>query len=88
MKYNSTNKNNSNAIIDDVEVTGDNLTSRAGLSLFVRYLRSIVLFPYLEEIFFKIRKNNKGQGITEIFKQLFCFLLEQVPTMHFLSSCL
>ena len=75
MKYSSTN-NNSNAIINDVEVTGDNLTSRAGLSLFVRYLRSIVLFPYLEEIFFKIRKSNKGQGITEIFKQLFCFFMD------------
>jgi len=75
MKYSSTN-NNSSAIINDVEVTGDNLTSRAGLSLFVRYLRSIALFPYLEEIFSKIRKSNKGQGITEIFKQLFCFFMD------------
>ena len=75
MKYSSTN-NNDNAIINDVEVTEDNLTSRAGLSLFVRYLRSIVLFPYLEEIFSKIRKNNKGQGIAEIFKQLFCFFMD------------
>jgi len=74
MKY-STN-NNSNAMINDVEVTGDNLTSRAGLSLFVRYLRSIVLFPYLDEIFSKIRKSNKGQGISEIFKQLFCFFMD------------
>lgn len=75
MKYSSTN-NNDNAIINDVEVTEDNLTSRAGLSLFVRYLRSIVLFPYLEEIFSKIRKNNKAQGIAEIFKQLFCFFMD------------
>ena len=60
-------KNNDNAIIKDVEVTEDNLTSRAGLTLFVRYLRSIVLFPYLEEIFSKIRKSGMGQGITEIF---------------------
>lgn len=75
MKYSSTN-NNSSAIINDVEVTGDNLTSRAGLSLFVRYLRSIALFPYLEEIFCRIRKSNKGQGITEIFKQLFCFFMD------------
>ena len=75
MKYSNTN-NNDNAIINDVEVTGDNLTSRAGLSLFVRYLRGIVLFPYLEEIFSKIRKSNKGQGITEVFKQLFCFFMD------------
>ena len=75
MKDSSTD-NNDNAIINDVEVTGDNLTSRAGLSLFVRYLRSIVLFPYLEELFSKIRKSNKGQRITEIFKQLFCFFMD------------
>ena len=75
MKHSNTN-NNDNAIINDVEVTGDNLTSRAGLSLFVRYLRGIVLFPYLEEIFSKIRKSNKGQGITEVFKQLFCFFMD------------
>jgi hypothetical protein len=75
MKDSSTN-NNENAIINDVEVTGDNLTSRAGLNLFVRYLRSMVLFPYLEEIFSKIRRSNKGQGITEIFKQLFCFFMD------------
>ena len=75
MKHSNTD-NNGNAIINDVEVTGDNLTSRAGLSLFVRYLRGIVLFPYLEEIFSKIGKSQKGQGITEVFKQLFCFFMD------------
>jgi hypothetical protein len=75
MKHSNTD-NNDNAIINDVEVTGDNLTSRAGLSLFVRYLRGIVLLPYLEEIFSKIRKSNKGQGITDVFKQLFCFFMD------------
>jgi len=75
MKYSSTN-NNDNAIINDVEVTEDNLTSRAGLSLFVRYLRSIVLFPYLEDLFCKVRKSRKGQEISEIFKQLFCFFMD------------
>jgi len=76
MRYDSTDRNNSKAIIDDVGVTVDNLTSRAGLSLFVRYLRSIVLFPYLEDLFSKIRKSHKGQGISEIFKQLFCFFMD------------
>ncbi|MBC8458504.1 MAG: IS1380 family transposase [Deltaproteobacteria bacterium] len=73
--YNEDN-NKSNPIIDDVEVTGDVLSSRAGLSLFVRYLRSIVLFPYLEDLFSKIRKSRKGQEISEIFKQLFCFFMD------------
>ena len=75
MNYSSTN-NNTNAIINDVDVTGDNLTSRAGLALFVRYLRNIVLLPYLEDLFFKIRKSRKGQEISEIFKQLFCFFID------------
>ena len=39
MKKNNTNNSNS-AIINDVDVTGDTLTSRAGLALFVRYLRN------------------------------------------------
>lgn len=76
MKHFNTEKINSNRIIDKVEITTDVLTSRAGLSLFVRYLRNIVVFPYLEELFIKIRKSRKGQKISEIFKQLFCFFMD------------
>ena len=76
MRNYSTNNSNSNPIINDVEVTGDILTSRAGLSLFVRYLRGIVLYPYLEGLFGKIKRSCKGQGISEIFKQLFCFFMD------------
>lgn len=76
MTHHNEDKKKSNPIIDDVEVTGDVLSSRAGLSLFVRYLRSIVLFPYLEDLFSKIRKSRKGQEISEIFKQLFCFFVD------------
>lgn len=76
MKDCSENYSKSKPIINDVEVTGDVLTSRAGLTLFVRYLRSINLFPYLEMIFGKIRKSCKGQEISEIFKQLFCFFMD------------
>jgi hypothetical protein len=76
MGYCSTERSNSNRIINDVDVTNDVLSSRAGLSLFVRYLRNIVLFPYLEELFCKIRKSRKGQEISEIFKQLICFFMD------------
>ena len=41
MKHDNTETNKSNPIIDDVDVTGDTLTSRAGLSLFVRYVSGI-----------------------------------------------
>ncbi len=76
MGYFSTEKSNSNPIINDVDITDNVLTSRAGLSLFVRYLRNIILFPYLEELFCKIRKSRKGQEISEVFKQLICFFMD------------
>jgi hypothetical protein len=66
----------SKAFINDVEITEDVLTSRSGLTLFVRYLRSIELLPYMEKVFAKIRKSRKGQDISEIFKQLFCFFVD------------
>ena len=76
MKHDNTETNKSNPIIDDVDVTGDTLTSRAGLSLFARYVSGIALYPYLEGLFGKIRRSRKGQDITEIFKQLFCFFMD------------
>ena len=72
----SANDSKSKPIINDVEITGDVLTSRTGLTLFVRYLRGINLFPCMEEMFCRIRKSRKGQRISEIFKQLFCFFLD------------
>ena len=63
-------------VIDRVEATSDTLTSRGGLTLFVRYLRNIAIYPVLERLFGSIRKNAKGQPVSEIFKQLFCFLLD------------
>jgi hypothetical protein len=63
-------------VIDGVEATSDTLTSRGGLSLFVRYLRNIAIYPVLERLFGSIRKNAKGQPVSEIFKQVFCFLLD------------
>ena len=71
-KYRTSNAK-SKAIIDRVEVTSDTLTRRGGLSLFVRYLRGIGLFPQLETFFGSMRRSRKGQPIGEIFKQLFCF---------------
>jgi len=76
MKNCSANDSKSKPIIDDVEITTDVLTSRAGLTLFVRYLRGIDLFAFMEGIFCRIRKSRKGQEISEIFKQLFCFFLD------------
>jgi hypothetical protein len=69
-------RNASSNVIDRVEATSDTLTSRGGLSLFVRYLRHISIFPVLERLFGSMRKSSKGQPVSEIFKQLFCFLVD------------
>jgi hypothetical protein len=62
--------------IDTVEKTTDTLSSRAGLTLFVRYLSNVLLYPHLERLFGGMRKSLKGQPVVEIFKQLFCFILD------------
>lgn len=62
--------------IDGVGVTRDTLTSRGGLSLFVRYMESIGVLCVLKQFFGRIRRSSKGQDIGEIFKQLFCYFAD------------
>ncbi|MEW5806033.1 MAG: IS1380 family transposase [Acidobacteriota bacterium] len=76
MKKLTTIKNNFQPVIDTIKITSDTLTGRGGLSLFVRYLRGIKLYPHLQRLFGSIRKSRKGQSICEMFKQLFCFFLD------------
>ena len=76
MRHNNRKKENSNPIIDEVDLTTDTLTSRAGMALFVRYVSGICLYPYLERVFGRLRRSRKGKGISEIFKQLFCFFVD------------
>jgi len=62
--------------IDDVQITNDCLTSRAGLNPFVRYLRGIDLFPHLDRLFGSMRKHPKGAPIEELLNQVLCFLFD------------
>ena len=62
--------------IQSILATDDQLTGRAGLSLFAMYLRSIQLFPIIDRLFGKLRKNNKGLPITELFVQLLSFFMD------------
>ena len=57
---------NSAPRIDDVQPTNLRLTNRAGLNLFVRYLRGIELAPHIERLFGSMRKSAKGLSITEL----------------------
>ena len=76
MKKTRRNCKGKTPIIDEIGITSDTLSSRGGLSLFVRYLRNICLAPQLEKLFGSMRKNRKGQRVTEIFKQLLCNFLD------------
>ena len=70
------NKFKSKEKITKVEVTGDTLTGRGGLALFVRYLSSINIYALLFEHFSDIRKSMKGKPVWNIFKQIFCFFYD------------
>ena len=85
----STKSAENKTIIDAVEVTSDILTGRAGLSLFVRYLRNIGLQGQLETFFGSLRRSRKGQPIMEVFKQLFCFFVDGTSRhlVHFDALC-
>jgi hypothetical protein len=62
--------------IQAIQPTDDQLTGRAGLGLFAMYLRNIQLFPIIERLFGKLRKNNKGLPITELFVQMLSFFMD------------
>ena len=62
--------------ISSIETTNDRLTGRAGLALFVAYLHQIQIFPILDRFFGSIRKNKKGLEITELMKQILCFMFD------------
>jgi hypothetical protein len=69
-------KRSRSKFIEDVQVTNDCLTGRAGLNLFVRYLRGIDLFPHIDRLFGSMHKHPKGAPIEELFKQMLCFLFD------------
>ncbi len=62
--------------ITSIGVTGDTLTGRGGLALFVRYLSSINIYALLLEYFSGIRRSIKGEPVWNIFKQIICFFYD------------
>jgi hypothetical protein len=69
-------KGRSTNFIDDVQVTADCLTGRAGINLFARYLRGIDIEPHFLRLFGAIRKHTNGLATEEVFKQLMCFFFD------------
>lgn len=62
--------------INDIGVTNDCLTGRSGLSFFVAYLHGISIFPIVDKLFGDLRKSKKGASAVELFKQIFCFMMD------------
>ena len=62
--------------ITDIGITKDTLTSRGGISVFVRYLDRIGVMPHIERLFGGIRKSRKGRCVEEIFKQVLCNFID------------
>jgi len=68
-------KNNS-CRIDGIGITHDRLTSRGGLTLFVKYIMNIGILAELGNRFGRLRKSAKGAPVQEVFKQVLCFLFD------------
>ena len=62
--------------ISKVDVTGDTLTGRGGVVLFVRYLSQVNIYALLVDAFSRVRRSEKGQPVWNIFKQIFCFFYD------------
>ena len=69
-------KDNSSCRINKVEITNETLSSRGGLTFFVKYLEAIGIYQLLLGKFGRLKKNAKGIGIGDLFKQVLCFLFD------------
>lgn len=66
----------SNCRINKVEMTTDTMTGRGGMTLFLRYIEKAGIVTLLLSSFGYIRKSKKGASISNIFKQVLCFLYD------------
>lgn len=64
---------NSKAKIRDIQPTDERLTSRAGLTLFLRYLQTTGWCHQLADTFSYLRRSSKGIGLEDFFEQIFAF---------------
>ncbi len=62
--------------ITKIEVTTDTMTSRGGMTPFVRYLSGINIYALFLEQFSWIRKSMKGVVVWNIFKQIMCYFYD------------
>jgi hypothetical protein len=61
-----------NCNVDGIDVTKNNITDRAGIITFSKYIKKINIIHCLAYFFNKIRKSKKGASVDSIFHQIIC----------------
>src|SRR5260370_20284137 len=74
-------KKSENCRINKLETTDDTLTSRGGLTFFVKYVGSVGVLGLLLEKFTGIKKSAKGVSIGNLFLQALYFFFD-VTSRH------
>lgn len=62
--------------IHDIQPTDERFTSRAGLTLFQRYIQQTSWPEYFAETFSYLRRSAKGIGLTDAFEQMLAFWMD------------
>ena len=61
--------------ITNIDITDENLTSRAGLTFISRYLKATKISELLGKKFSYLRKSSKGINLSSIFSQILIFFI-------------
>src|SRR5256712_8006287 len=69
-------KKSENCRINKLETTDDTLTSRGGLTFFVKYVGSVGVLGLLLEKFAVIKKSAKGVSVGNLFLQALYFFFD------------
>ncbi len=66
----------SNLTLNAVQPTDELISSRAGLSLIMKFCINTGIFDVLQKTFSHIKKNKKGFSLYQMFLQVFAFMLD------------
>lgn len=66
-----------NSKINKISITDDKISSRGGITLFLRYIENIRLYELISSvILFKLIFGNKGLKLQQFLKQIFAFFMD------------
>ena len=63
-------------MINEIQPTGESLTSRSGLCIFNNYLENVKILELFEKEFGYLRRSSKSQPVYQIIKQLIHYFVE------------